>query len=252
MLDTVVSAIPHDVAKTSTYVKELNGLLHTFLPLSRREELLDYERDQRVRLTMVLRFIHDWVLEGIRAFLSESLRLLDVLEAGRSARHATLSIVEEVYKQAVIVGDRCRSARNQTADIARIYTQLGTVFKLYSENPAPKVDLESQDWKDVLAGLVARPTVSSPETFQQIMQLNDQICVTSEQLNKTMANLTEYFGALTKQFNPDELNPSWAAGLNAQTLREQWRRLGEEIGEGEKIIMESEIVMSCLPVPLQF
>ncbi|KAG8994180.1 hypothetical protein FRB94_010073 [Tulasnella sp. JGI-2019a] len=251
MLDTVVPSIIHDICKLATDIQAMNPLLHTFLPLNRREELLEYEQDLRVRQTTAWRYIVDWILDGVQNFLTHAIRLLDIIESRHASRGSMVELVNAVHNQVVIIGDRCLCGRNQTQDISRIYEQFGGVLQLYADNPIPRVDLESSSWAGYVVGVVAGPSPhSSPEIFRRLISLNDQMRIGSEQINGALDNLTEFFGKLTQQFNPDELNANWAVNLDLRALRQRWSRLQDGIIQGKRDVAKAEGVTSNLPEPL--
>ncbi|KAG8846982.1 hypothetical protein FRB96_001732 [Tulasnella sp. 330] len=251
MLDTIVPAMVNDIQKSASEIRSLNSILHKFLPLTRREELLEYERDLRVRQTVAWRYIHDWVLEGLQTFLTQSIRLLDILESHRTSRKSVTEVVQSVYEQAVIVGDRCLCGRNHSRDTSRIYEQLGGVLQLYADNPIPKIDLESSSWAGYVIGVIAgTPPHSPPEVFKHLISLNDQIRIGSELINTALDDLTDFFNKLTQQFNPDELNANSTAKLDLRSLRQRWTRLQEEIKQGKEVVSKAEKTTSDLPEPL--
>ncbi|KAG9023761.1 hypothetical protein FRB95_012548 [Tulasnella sp. JGI-2019a] len=251
MLDTVVPSIAHDISKLAADIQALNPLLHGFLPLNRRAELLEYERDIRIRHTTAWRYILDWVLDGVQNFLAQAIRLLDIIESGHASRKTMTELVNAVHNQAIMVGDRCLCSRNQTRDISRIHEQLGGVLQLYADNPVPRIDLESSTWAGYMVGVMAGiPPHSSPEVFSRLISLNDQIRIGSEQINNALDDLTEFFGKLTEQFNPDELQGNWAAKLDPGALRQRWSRLQDGILQGKRDVTKAEEVVSNLPEPL--
>ncbi|KAG8990203.1 hypothetical protein FRB94_013648 [Tulasnella sp. JGI-2019a] len=253
MLDTVVPSIAHDICKLATDIQAMNPLLHTFLPLTRREELLEYEQDLRVRQTTAWRYIVDWILDGVQNFLTQAIRLLDVIESRHTSRKNMVELVNAVHNQAVIIGDRCLCGRNQTQDISRIHEQFGGVLQLYADNPIPRVDLESSSWVGYAVGVMAGPPPhSSPEVFRRLISLNDQMRIGSEQINGALDNLTEFFGKLTRQFNPDKLDANWAAKLDLRALRQRWSRLQDGIVQGKQDVAKAEQITSNLPEPLFF
>ncbi|KAG8988360.1 hypothetical protein FRB94_000852 [Tulasnella sp. JGI-2019a] len=251
MLDTVVPSIAHDISKLATDIQDLNILLHTFLPLNRREELLEYERDLRVQQTMAWRYILDWVLGGVQNFLTQAIRLLDIMESGHTSRKNMTELVNAVHNQAVIVGDRCLCGRNQTQDTSRIYERLGDILKLYADNPIPRINSENSTWVGYMVGVAAgTPPHSSPEVFRRLVSLNDQIRIGSEQISNALDDLAAFFGRLTRQFDPDELEGNWAARLNAQVLRQRWSRLKDGIAQGKQDVTKAEQITSNLLEPL--
>lgn len=249
MLDTVVPSIPNNIKRLASLISEFNLLLHQFLPLTRQAELLEYERDLRVRQSTAWNYVHDWVLEGLDTFITQSLRLLDVFETHHSSRKTTGEVTQLVYEAAVIIGDRCQCGRNHTRLISRIYDQLGGVLKRYAENPIPQADLNGGFIKTV-TNIIAGVPHTSPETFARLISLADQIRLGSEQVNTALDDLTEFFGKLTDQFSKDELNASWAAKLDVRSLRERWGRLHEVIVRGKGTVEEAEAMVARLDYPL--
>ncbi|KAG9024862.1 hypothetical protein FRB95_010959 [Tulasnella sp. JGI-2019a] len=251
MFDIVVPSLATEIKRMASSIQEFNTRLHDFYPLNRREELLEYDRDLRIRQTTAWRFIHDWVLDGLDVFISHSLRLLDVMESRKTSQETLDEITEGVYEQAVVAGDRCLCGRNRIRPIGGIYGQLGGVLQRYAAHPIPQVFLENQTLLGYLAQVVTGPEQhTSAGAFKRLISVNDQIRISSDQISTALGELAEFFEKLTDQFKREEMDASWAAKMDIKDLRERWSRLQEEIAAGKTAMTESINIVCKLEHPL--
>ncbi|KAG8846978.1 hypothetical protein FRB96_001728 [Tulasnella sp. 330] len=247
MLDTTIPSFIKDIRQATMCMTELNTLLHSFLPLSRREELLEYERDLRIRQTTAWSHIHDWVLTGLQSFIAQSLRLIDIIDSRQTLQSSSAAVMESVYDEALTLSDRCQAGRNQTLPIALIYGEFGGVIQYYSKHPIPK---EEASILGSIARIVAKPPHTSAGDFERLISLTDQIRSTTDRINTALNDLNQYFAKLTAQFDRDEMDEAWAAQLDVQSLHERWSRLQVELVQKKQDVIDSQNLVSKLPVSL--
>ncbi len=72
LLDSLIDTLPQYAFRCTQFATRYNALIHSFLPLTRREELLSGEWELRAALILLWRQLHDWVLPGILEFIAAS------------------------------------------------------------------------------------------------------------------------------------------------------------------------------------
>jgi len=249
LFDTAVPSIAQLVLRSREILERFNLLLQSFLPLSRRCELMEYERDSRIRQTSLWRFLHDWVLDGLHQFISQSLRTIDIIQASSYTPSTLSSAARDFYETAVIAADRCQCAQTRLKSLAFNWSQITEVIELYSRHPIPLSEMKrSSIFGDFMLRLMSQPPVhTSPDDFKRLIELADQARVDCSDVYSTLEGIVRALWRLASQYRLKRLDADWAAKLDLDDLRERWTRLEDDIKRGKGIIMttmESTLTLS--------
>ncbi|KAG9037304.1 hypothetical protein FS837_001467 [Tulasnella sp. UAMH 9824] len=253
MFDTLVPSIErHVLATAATLVKFNSGILN-ILPVSRRRDLMDFEKDLRVQHSMLWTAILEYVLPAIEIFLTGSTRLFDSADAKVLPTGPVLtSSLASLRQEASLAARRCDQVESRLQSFGSSWASFHKILDFYKAHPIPQESQASLVGKFMTLVFQQEPLHSSLEEYQNLLDSSRHLAEECAALHATLENLANFFRKVIRQYDDAGRSPAWSSQLDFHALGQRWRRIHGQVGQCRASILKHQPTLATLQPPFIF
>ncbi|KAG8923240.1 hypothetical protein FRC01_013022 [Tulasnella sp. 417] len=253
MFDTLVPSIERHVLSTAAKLVEFNSGILNILPVSRRQELVDFEKDLRVQHSMLWTAIIEYVLPAIETFITGSTRLFDSADAKVLPTGPALTgLLATLRQDASLAARHCDQAESRLQSFGSSWASFHKILDLYAAHPIPKDGQASFFGQFMTVVFQQEPLHSPPEEYQKLLDSSRQLAEECAAIHATLENLANFFRKVIRQYDNAGRSPAWSAKLDFHDLGQRWRRIHAQIGQCRTSILKHQPTLAMLQPPFIF
>ncbi|KAG8945952.1 hypothetical protein FRC04_012204 [Tulasnella sp. 424] len=253
MLDTLIPSIERHIIATAGTLVEFNSGIINIYPVSRREELMEYEKDLRVQHSMSWTALQEYVIPAIEAFLVGSSRLFDSANAQILPKGLVLSNqLSSLRREAALAATRCNQVKTRLQPLGSTWASFHKTLDFYAAHPIPEENRVSLVGQFMAFVFQQEPLHSSPEEYGGLLDSARRLAEECAALHATLENLADFFRKMVRQYDDSGHNPTWSSRLDFRALGERWRRIHGQVGRCRKSIPEHQTTLATLHPPFIF
>lgn len=247
MLDTLIPSIERHIITTAGTLVEFNSGITNILPVSRKEELMEFEKDLRLQHSMLWTAIQEYVLPAIEAFIIGSSRLFDSADAQNLPKGLVLSDqLSSLRQEAALAASRCNQVKTRLQPFGSSWASFHKILEFCAAHPIPEENQLSMVGQFMAFVLQQEPLHSSPEEYEGLLVSARRLAEECAALHTTLENLALFFRKVTRQYDDSGHNPAWSSRLDFRALGERWRRIHGQVGQCRKSIPEHQTTLTTL------
>ncbi|KAG8912930.1 hypothetical protein FRC00_003454 [Tulasnella sp. 408] len=253
MFDTLVPSIERHVLATAATLVEFNSGVLNILPVSRRRDLMDFEKDLRVQHSMLWTAILEYVLPAIETFLTGSTRLFDSADARALPTGSLLtSYLASLRQEASLAARRCDQVESRLQSFGSSWASFHKILDFYKARPIPQDSQASLVGKFMTLVFQQEPLHSSPEEYQDLLDSSRHLAEECAALHATLENLANFFRKVIRQYDDAGRSPAWSSKLDFHALGQRWRRIHTQVEQCRKSILKHQPTLAALQPPFIF
>ncbi|KAG9000991.1 hypothetical protein FRB90_011701 [Tulasnella sp. 427] len=253
MLDTLVPSIERHINSTSAFLEDFNTGISNLLPLSRRAEVTDFEKDLRVEHSMLWTAIADYALPAIEEFLGESTKLFDIADAqALPAGQSLTQYLASLRRKSSLAASRCNQVNTRLQSMGSSWSSFHKIIEAFAMKPIPGETGFSLVGQFMEFVLQQGPLHSSREEYDRLLTSSRHLAEECASLHGTLESLADFFQKVVKQYDEAGQNPAWSSRLDFHDLGQRWRRLHNQVAQCQQVIPKQQAALAKLQPPFFF